>query len=493
MTTETASPLISLGGIQKVFGAVQALSGVDLQIHAGECLGLVGHNGAGKSTLMNILAGTLEASEGSLTIAGTGLGKGYLVQDAGRLGVRCVFQELSLCPNLTVAENTRIIHPVLKGFGWRKRAGLLIMKQLDQVFPGHGVSASDVIGDLSISKRQMVEIARAFTVTDTDIRLVILDEPTSSLDSRVADQLLNYVNQVTGQGVSVILISHLLGEILQVSDRIAVMKDGRVVACRNAADFDRVSLVEAMGSTVVAGAAPRRGEEKSATIGEERIHMRPSGQPDDQSIRAQAGEVVGFAGLAGQGQTEALLSVFEGHGVLPSGARGAGCCFIAGDRQVDGVLPLWSIRKNIGISSLGRMRSGILIQSERELELAEAWKERIGIRAPDVEAPILSLSGGNQQKVLFARALGSAAEIVLMDDPMRGVDVGTKNEVYTIIRQEASQGRTFLWYTTEMEELDYCDRVYVFRDGIVSETLIGSDITEENVLQASFKQVSGAA
>jgi ribose transport system ATP-binding protein len=139
------------------------------------------------------------------------------------------------------------------------------------------------------------------------------------------------------------------------------------------------------------------------------------------------------------------------------------------------------------------MRSGMLIQSERELELAEAWKERIGIRAPDVEAPILSLSGGNQQKVLFARALGSAAEIVLMDDPMRGVDVGTKNEVYTIIRQEASQGRTFLWYTTEMEELDYCDRVYVFRDGIVSETLTGSDITEENVLQASFKQVSGAA
>ncbi len=466
---------------------------MDLQIHAGECLGLVGHNGAGKSTLMNILAGTLEASEGSLTIAGNGLGKGYLVQEAGRLGVRCVFQELSLCPNLTVAENTRIIHPVLKGFGWRTRAGLLIMKQLDQVFPGHGVSASDVIGDLSISKRQMVEIARAFTVTDTDIRLVILDEPTSSLDSRVADQLLKYVNQVTGQGVSVILISHLLGEILQVSDRIAVMKDGRVVACRNAADFDRISLVEAMGSTVVAGAAPRRGEETNATIGEERIHMRPSGQPDDQSIRAQAGEVVGFAGLAGQGQTEALLSVFDGHGVLPSGARDEGCCFIAGDRQVDGVLPLWSIRKNIGISSLRRMRSGMLIQSERELELAEAWKERIGIRAPDVEAPILSLSGGNQQKVLFARALGSAADIVLMDDPMRGVDVGTKNEVYTIIRQEASQGRTFLWYTTEMEELDYCDRVYVFRDGIVSETLTGSDITEENVLQASFKQVSGAA
>ncbi|WP_421980799.1 sugar ABC transporter ATP-binding protein [Roseibium sp.] len=493
MTTETVSPLISLTGIQKVFGAVQALSGVDLDIHTGECLGLVGHNGAGKSTLMNILAGTLEASGGSLSIAGTDLGRGYAVQDAGRLGIRCVFQELSLCPNLSVAENTRIIHPVLKGLGWRPRAAALIMERLDLIFPGHGVSAFDIVGDLSISKRQMVEIARAFTVTETQIRLVILDEPTSSLDARVAEQLLDYVGRVTGEGISVILISHLLGEILQVSSKIAVMKDGRVVAFRDASGFDRGSLVEAMGSTVVAGVAPRRDAEPRKAVSEERIHMRPPEQPDDQSIRAQAGEVVGFAGLAGQGQTEALLQIFDGHGVLPSGAQDTGCCFIAGDRQVDGVLPLWSIRKNIGISSLKRLLSGFLIQNEKERELADAWKERIGIRAPDVEAPILSLSGGNQQKVLFARALGSAADIVLMDDPMRGVDIGTKNEVYAIIRQEASQGRTFLWYTTEMEELDYCDRVYVFRDGVVSETLTGAEITEENVLRASFKQVSGAA
>ncbi|MET1412923.1 sugar ABC transporter ATP-binding protein [Roseibium sp. HPY-6] len=493
MTTETVSPLISLTGIQKVFGAVQALSGVDLNIHAGECLGLVGHNGAGKSTLMNILAGTLEASDGSLSIADKDLGRGYAVQDAGRLGIRCVFQELSLCPNLSVAENTRIIHPVLKGFAWRKRASVLIMDQLERIFPGHGISPFDIVGDLSISKRQMVEIARAFTVTETDLRLVILDEPTSSLDARVANQLLEYIEKITVSGTSVVLISHLLGEILQVSDKIAVMKDGRVVAFRHASDFDRGSLVEAMGSTLVAGAAPRRDAQAGQAIGEERIHMRPSGQPDEQTIRAQAGEVIGFAGLAGQGQTEALLQIFEGHGVLPSGRGGNDCCFVAGDRQVDGVLPLWSIRKNIGIASLRRLRSGALIRNEREQELAEAWKDRIGIRAPDVEAPILSLSGGNQQKVLFARALGSAANIVLMDDPMRGVDIGTKNEVYAIIRQEASQGRTFLWYTTEMEELDYCDRVYVFRDGLLSETLVGSDITEENLLQASFKQVSGAA
>ncbi|MEM9629792.1 MAG: sugar ABC transporter ATP-binding protein [Pseudomonadota bacterium] len=493
MTTEIMPPLIALKGIRKVFGAVQALAGVDLEIRTGECLGLVGHNGAGKSTLMNILAGTLTASSGDLEVAGVNQGKGYSVQNAGHLGIRCVFQELSLCPNLSVAENTRIIHPVLKGFGWRKRAGSLIMDQLDRIFPEHGISSSDIVGDLSIAKRQMVEIARAFTVTDTDLRLVILDEPTSSLDAQVADQLLAHIRGIASQGVSVILISHLLGEILQVSNTIAVMKDGRVVDLRAAESFDRTSLVEAMGSTVVAEAAPRRDAVPASAKGEERVHMRPPGQPDDQSIRAQAGEVIGFAGLAGQGQTAALLSVYDGHGVLPSTGGEAACCFVAGDRQVDGVLPLWSIRKNIGISSLKRLRSGLLVQGERERELAEAWKDRIGIRAPDVEAPILSLSGGNQQKVLFARALGSAADIVLMDDPMRGVDVGTKNEVYAIIRQEASRGRTFLWYTTEMEELDYCDRVYVFRDGVIAETLSGDDITEEKLLLASFKQVAEPA
>lgn len=486
-------PLIALKGIRKVFGAVQALAGVDLEIRTGECLGLVGHNGAGKSTLMNILAGTLTASGGDLEVADTNQGKGYSVQSAGHLGIRCVFQELSLCPNLSVAENTRIIHPVLKGFGWRKRAGILIMDQLDLIFPGHGISSGDIIGDLSIAKRQMVEIARAFTVTDTELHLVILDEPTSSLDAQVADQLLAHIRDIASHGVSVILISHLLGEILEVSNTIAVMKDGRVVDLRAADNFDRTSLVEAMGSTVVAEAAPRRDAVPASAKGEERVHMRPPGQPDDQSIRAQAGEVIGFAGLAGQGQTAALLSVYDGHGVLPSTGGEAACCFVAGDRQVDGVLPLWSIRKNIGISSLKRLRSGLLVQGEREQELAEAWKDRIGIRAPDVEAPILSLSGGNQQKVLFARALGSAADIVLMDDPMRGVDVGTKNEVYAIIRQEASRGRTFLWYTTEMEELDYCDRVYVFRDGVIAETLSGDDITEEKLLLASFKQVAEPA
>ena len=171
--------IVSLSGMTKSFGAVRALAKVDLSVAAGECLGLVGHNGAGKSTLMNVLAGTLEPDTGRIVIAGTEQPRGYSVRAAQRLGIRCVFQELSLCPNLTVAENARIMHPALRGLGWRRRAGELIIAKLDQIFPRHGIGAGDVVGDLSIARRQMIEIARAFSETDAKVALVILDEPTS--------------------------------------------------------------------------------------------------------------------------------------------------------------------------------------------------------------------------------------------------------------------------------------------------------------------------
>src|SRR3954468_3357892 len=189
--TVRSPELVSLNGIEKHFGAVRALGGVDLALGRGECLGLVGHNGAGKSTLMHILAGTAASDRGHLAIGGE-VPSGYSPGLAKKLGVRCVFQELSLCPNLTVAENTRIFHPSLTGFNWRRKAGRLILDKLDAIFPGHGIGASDLVQDLPIGRRQMVEVARAFTMTDEPVRLVILDEPTSSLDAHSARQLLDF-------------------------------------------------------------------------------------------------------------------------------------------------------------------------------------------------------------------------------------------------------------------------------------------------------------
>ena len=486
---ETGAKIIArLGGVEKHFGAVRALDGVDFAAQAGECVGLVGHNGAGKSTLMHVLAGTLTPDRGGIEIGGAPQ-TAYSVALAKGLGIRCVFQELSLCPNLGVAENARINHAALRGLGSRRRAGDLILAKLDEIFPGHGIAAADIVRDLSIGKRQMVEVARAFTVTDEPLRLVIQDEPTSSLDTHTAGQLLSFVRRVVAGGASCILISHLLGEVLQNSDRIVVMRDGKVVAADIARAFDRDKLVTAMGATgqpARAGADKGPRTQRTAPI---RIRARTERQIDGAELVARVGEIIGLAGLSGHGQTELLLAIFKAASRHSERIQvTAPVALIAGDRQSDGIFPLWSIAQNIGIRSIARLRNGVLISRARENELAAAWQKKINIRTPDIHNNILSLSGGNQQKTLFARALGSDAQIVLMDDPMRGVDIGTKLEVYELIRKEARVGRTFLWYTTETDELENCDHVYVFRNGRIVADLGRGELSEEKVIQSSFDE-----
>jgi ribose transport system ATP-binding protein len=487
--SEKSVNIVSLVGVEKHFGAVHALAGVDFAIDVGECVGLVGHNGAGKSTLMHVLAGTLNPDSGQINIGGEPR-QNYAVVLAQKLGIRCVFQELSLCPNLTVAENARVLHPGIAGWGWRRRAGNLIGGKLDEIFPGHGIPPDAVVGDLTIGKRQMIEVARAFTITKAPLHLVILDEPTSSLDSHTARQLLSHVRRVVATGASCVLISHLLGEILEYSDRIVVMRDGMVVASDRAAGFDRGKLVGAMGD---AASKMRSAEETTAPRGTTavRVRVRPATQSDGIELVAHKGEIVGLAGLSGHGQTEILLSIFKAATRrIPGIDVTDAVALIAGDRQSDGIFPLWSIAENIGIRSIATLRRGYLISSELEIRLAERWKKRIKIRTPDMRNNILSLSGGNQQKALFARALGSEAKIVLMDDPMRGVDVNTKLEVYDLIRAEANTGRTFLWYTTEMEELQNCDHVYVFRNGRIVADLRRGELSEERVIHSSFQEAA---
>jgi ribose transport system ATP-binding protein len=395
---------------------------------------------------------------------------------------------LSLCPNLTVAENTRIVHRALKGFGWKRRARQLIRTKLDEVFPGHGIDIDAEAGDLNIGQRQMAEIARAFTVTGEKLRVVILDEPTSSLDAVTAKQLLTFVRRQVAEGVSCILISHLLGDVLDYCDRIAVMKDGRVVAEKPAKAFTRNSLVAAMGTAAQEkkmSAKARRALAAAEVI----VKARPRTAAGGMELQARKGEIVGLAGLAGHGQTRMLHQIFEAaRKSAPDTTVKGSAAFIAGDRQSDGIFNLWSIGANSTASSLRSLIDRLLIAPGREKKLAEEWKQRIGIRTPDVANNILTLSGGNQQKTLFARALGSPAQIVLMDDPMRGVDVGTKLEVYEIIRKEAEGGRSFIWYTTEIDELSHCDRAYVFRNGRIVAELGSDDLSEDKVLHASFAE-----
>jgi len=488
---DARASLVDFVGVEKSYGAVQALDGADFSLGAGECVGVVGHNGAGKSTLMHVLNGGVTPDRGRLVVAGAEQ-LHWTSARAQALGLRCVFQELSLCPNLTVAENARVVHPAIYGFGWRRRAGRLILDKLDEIFPGHGVRPGDLVQDLTIGRRQMVEIARAFSVSDAAARLVILDEPTSSLDAHTAAQLLAHVRRSVEAGVSCVLISHILGEVLSACDRIVVMRDGKVVLADVARNFDRAKLVGAMGG--IEPESPRaQGAAAIGARGETRVvvRLRPERQADDREFVALEGEIVGLAGLAGHGQTDLLLATFAAASHSRATATvSAPVALVAGDRQSDGVFPGWSIANNIGVRSLKKFRSGPLLSGRLEDKLANAWRERIKIRTPDVHSNILSLSGGNQQKALFARALASDARIMLMDDPMRGVDFGTKLEVYDLIRAEAARGRTFLWYTTEVEELKNCDRAYVFRNGAIVAELARDELNEEQVIHSSFAGVA---
>ncbi len=469
MSDPESVPIVRLSDVKKHFGPVRALDGVSLSIARGDCIGLVGHNGAGKSTLVNLINGGLDASDGVIAFD-TG-------NTALEAGVRSVFQELSLCPNLTVAENLRISHRALKGFNWRHPARAEMRASLDEIFPNHGIDADAEVDILSIAERQMVEIAIAFAPRGSKARLVILDEPTSALDAGIAAQLIAHVKRFCATGGAVIFISHMMGEIFDVATRILVLKDGCLVDARATTAFTRAALVDAMGHV-----ATENPEVQSATpsIGPEVVRTA-------QGLAACEGEIVGLSGLAGHGQAAALAQLFLARSSAWRSRVTPDVVFVAGDRQRDGVLPLWSILRNISISVLRQSASFGLVGAKQETRVAADWKARIGIRTDDMTNPILSLSGGNQQKVLFARALASPARIVVMDDPMRGVDIGTKQEVYAMLRTEAARGRTFLWYSTETEEACQCDRVFVFRNGTISAELKGADITEEKILEASFE------
>jgi ribose transport system ATP-binding protein len=474
------APVVALKEVHVSFGPVHALVGANLKIYPGECLGLVGHNGAGKSTLVNALNGRLTPTKGEVAYlnheSGTTERNTVLAQNAG---IRSVFQELSLCPNLTVLENLRIPYRAMPIKKWRAVAQGMIQASLDEVFPNHGISPRTLVGDLSIAERQMVEIAIAFATRDAAPNLVILDEPTSSLDAAIAQQLLRHINKFCANGGAIVFITHMLGEIFEVSSRIVVMKDGKITENLAASEFTRDSLIDAMGHVVKGGGASPAAQEKRV-LGTEVLRLK-------NGLNAKKGEIVGLAGLAGHGQAEALARFYMSKTSTWQARKRPEVAFVAGDRARDGVMPLWSIMKNMSLSTLKEFSQHGFVDRQKEQDLSVTWKDKIKIKSNSLLDPLLSLSGGNQQKVLFAKALASTAPIVVMDDPMRGVDVGTKKEVYAMIQAEAEAGRTFLWYSTETDEVLECDRVFVFRDGKISAELTGEAITEENLLRASFE------
>ncbi|TKI07935.1 sugar ABC transporter ATP-binding protein [Martelella alba] len=479
--------IITLAKVSRHFGAVTALAEADLTIRAGRMLSILGHNGAGKSTLIKILAGTLSPSSGSIVIKDEDIAGHYTMRVAYQRGIRCVFQELSLCPNLRVFENTRVLHASLRGLGWRKQAKTLIAGALDLIFPGHGIDVNCLVSSLTLSQRQMVEIARAFTVTDTPVRVMILDEPTSSLDPSAAEQLLSFTRKVRQYGIACVFISHKLREIVDYSDDIVIMRDGHISSVEASQGLSEADLLDRMGM-VAAGAQdniamPALGHAGQRCV--ELLSTRDSAMP----FYVRPGEVVGLAGLAGQGQRELLLRILAGARGKDRQMRVAGSAvYIAGDRQNEGLFPLWSVGENLTIGLLDKLSRGGLIDLAAERDVAAAWREKLNIRVPSIDDAITGLSGGNQQKVLVARALACEPDVVLLDDPLRGVDVHTKNELYREVRGRLGGGCSFVWFTTENAELAICDRIYVFKEGAITDSFAQHEYSEDRLIRASFHE-----
>lgn len=483
-------PFIRLAEMTRHFGAVKALRGVDIDILPGRMLSIVGHNGAGKSTLMQIIAGVLPPSSGVVEIDGQVQSGHYDVRHAQTLGIRCVFQELSLCPNLSLIENTRILHQSLTGFSWRNKAKKLICDSLDRIFPGHGINPYHVIGTLSIGQRQMVEIARAFTETDEPIKLVLLDEATASLDAAATRQLLDFTRRAREAGIACIFISHRLKEIIDYADDVVVLRDGTVIGAAPAAKLKESDLIEMMGD--VHNTALKSYEHAKIT-GPLLIESKPNGD-DLYPLQVHRGEIVGLAGLAGHGQRECLHHVFSRSTRRKYGISVQGrVAYVSGDRAREGVFPLWSVARNMSIGAMRQLTRHGFISSKAEKELSETWKREIDIKTPNLAQLTVRLSGGNQQKILVARALAAQADILLLDDPMRGVDVGTKVELYERMRQYAASGHAVLWYTTENSELTECDRIFVYSLGRITDMMERQDYSEERVIRASFIEKSSNA
>ncbi|MDG4878800.1 ATP-binding cassette domain-containing protein [Mesorhizobium sp. WSM4935] len=479
--------VVSLTGITKSFGPTLANAGIDLTVCAGDVIGLVGGNGAGKSTLMRILCGAMWPTLGSISFAGEEVAfTGYNTGEAQRRGIRMVHQELSLCANLSVAENFFLETPGDSASrpGWRALYRTRARVALDAVFPGNGIDADAEVGHLTIAERQMVEIARAAAIPG--VKLIVLDEPTSSLDLDRSKQLRAFVRERARAGLAFIFISHKLQEIIDIATEVVVLRNGRTAWQGHAADASIGKLVQLMGGD----ANPVHQHTVSAASSND-VLVRLSGPLTaglGRDIEIVRGEIVGLAGLEGSGQKELLHAIFNPDRKQHAVVRHAQAGFIAGDRQKEGVFPLWSVLGNIGIGAVARRPALGVVSDRASHDIAKDAAARLRLDDNRFQSNITELSGGNQQKALVARALVADTPIILLDDPTRGVDIATKQDFYRLCNEVARGGRALVWHTTEDAELLACDRVLVFSGGRIVSELAGDAITESAIVGASFAQ-----
>ncbi|MES1151543.1 MAG: sugar ABC transporter ATP-binding protein [Dongia sp.] len=494
---ESATPFLELDGISKTYPGVNALSGVSLSVARGEIIGLIGENGAGKSTLMKVLGGVIQPTAGTIRIDGTDRPE-FTVNDAIQSGIAFVHQELNLFDNLDVAANVFIGREPWYGGPLRlidrKQMHRDVQPLLDKL--GVDFRPDTPVADLSLAQRQLLEIAKALSL---DARLVIMDEPTSSLTLSETARLLDVLNDLRADGVSIIFISHRLNEVKACVDRVVVLRDGRMVGALDREAVKPEAMIRLMiGRDLKSLYIPPKVAPGEAAL--EIQGFRTTQFPDHAiDLTLRRGEILGLAGLVGAGRTELACGVFgvdrpvagtvkvDGRAVTIAAPRDAinhGIYLAPEDRKRTGLHLGFSLTENISLPDLSSYAHGTLISGAEEARNAEIQKRRLNIKAFQVSTQAGTLSGGNQQKIVLAKWLSMKPNVMIFDEPTRGIDVGAKSEIYQLMRDLADSGVAVLMISSDMEEvIGVSDRMAVMHEGQISGFLERNQFSEHNVLQ----------
>jgi len=485
-------PRLEMSGVRKRFGATVALDGVDLSIAAGEVHALVGENGAGKSTLMQIMAGVLKPDHGSLLLNGSEI---HLQNPnhAQHLGISLVFQELALCPNMSVAENIFTnIQPV-------KRLDFINFNEMYDVtrasLEAFGVELDPQapLRNYNLATQQIVEIARAI---QRNASVLLLDEPTSSIGSRETERLFQVIRTLRDHGVGVVYVSHKLDEVFKISDRITVLKDGNLVGTVNTRETTPDDVVRMMVGREFDKMFPQSVVTQTAPL--LKVNQLSGKGFSDVSLEAKSGEVLGLFGLTGAGRSELARAIFgidppaSGDILLddrvvhitdPRQAMQLGIAYVTEDRKIDGLFLDMSLKNNVASTNLDAISQGMMINNRRLNTLAKEWTQNLQIKSRSVEQFVNYLSGGNQQKVLFAKWLARNPRVLIADEPTRGVDVGAKADIHALLHERARNGAAVMVISSELPEvMGLSDRIVVMRAGKVVGVFESAEATEEQIV-----------